>query len=111
LLGLHAAEGAASEPPEALVADTVALLRAESLERIEQMMGSDLATPGGGTPAYREARVLSSEIWRLMLTTHGGDKALVLDTRRDTSPGLAFWHLRACLPAFEHEASRRAESG
>ncbi len=111
LLGMHAVAGAVPELPEAFVADTVALLRAESLQRIEQMMGGDLAAPGGAAPAYREARVLSSDIWRLMLTTHGGGKALVLDTRRETSPGLAFWHLRACLPAFEHESSERAGSG
>jgi hypothetical protein len=48
--------------------------------------------------------VLSAELWRLMLTTHGGRRAIVLVTRRDTNPGLAFWHLRASVEAFERQS-------
>jgi hypothetical protein len=103
LLCLHTAESGPGEAAEALVDDALALLRAQSLLRIEQMLAGDLGAPRAGTAAYREARVLSAHAWRLMLTTHGGKKAVVLDTRRDTSPGLAFWHLRACIPAFERE--------
>ncbi|HEY3494962.1 MAG TPA: response regulator [Polyangiaceae bacterium] len=103
LLGVHAVESARDETAEALLDDALALLRAPSLRRIEQMMGSDLVTSESAPQAYREVRVLSADAWRLMLTTQGGARAVVLETRRDTSPGLAFWHLRACIPAFERE--------
>lgn len=104
LLGMHAVEDGGEIRPETLIEDALALLRAQALQRIEQMMGADLGTSGSAPPAYREARVLSEDAWRLMLTTHDGLKAVVLETRRDTSPGLAFWHLRACIPAFERES-------
>jgi hypothetical protein len=104
LLGSHSlAEGEVAEPPEVLIADAIDLLRGSSLLRVEQVIGSELGLSDSPLNAYQEARVLSADAWRLMLTTHGGRKAIVLDTRRETSPGLAFWHLRACIPAFERE--------
>jgi hypothetical protein len=104
LLGIHELdETRQAEPPEVLIADAVDLLRGSSLLRVEQVIGSELGLTDSPVNPYQEARVLSADAWRLMLTTHGGRKAIVLDTRRDTSPGLAFWHLRACIPAFERE--------
>lgn len=101
LLGLYVADAAEREDPALLVADTVRLLRGANLSRIEELVAKDLGL-GGDTPgSYHEARVLVADAWRLLLTTHGGSKAVMLVTRRDTSPGLAFWHLRACMPAFE----------
>ena len=104
LLGIHAVDdGKNAEAPEILIADAIDLLRGSSLLRVEHIIGSELGMSDSPVNPYQEARVLSADAWRLMLTTHGGRKAIVLDTRRDTSPGLAFWHLRACIPAFERE--------
>ena len=103
LLGLHAASGDGAELRELLVADAVELLRGTSLLRIEQIVSSELAPAEQSGASFHEARVLSDNAWRLMLATRDGRKAVVLDTRSDTSPGLAFWHLRACIPAFERE--------
>jgi CheY-like chemotaxis protein len=104
LLGIHELDEArVAEAPEALIADAIDLLRGTSLLRVEQVIGSELGLTDSPVNPYQEARLLSADAWRLMLTTHGGRKAIVLDTRRETSPGLAFWHLRACIPAFERE--------
>jgi CheY-like chemotaxis protein len=101
---LLATHGAAElEAEDSLLLEAVELLRGPNLTRIDQMMGFGGSLAPGVAP-FREARVLSSELWRLMLTTHGGRRAIVLVTRRDTNPGLAFWHLRASVEAFERES-------
>jgi CheY-like chemotaxis protein len=91
------------EPEDGLLLEAVELLRCANLARIDQMMGVGSGASAGVAP-FREARVLSTELWRLMLTTHGGRRAIVLVTRRDTNPGLAFWHLRASVEAFERQS-------
>jgi CheY-like chemotaxis protein len=101
VLGLHAAPGDDAEAADALVADVVQLLRGANIARIEEIIGGELAPRPSGGGSYQEARVLVGEAWRLMLTFKRGRAAVVLDTRRETSPGLAFWHLRTCLAAFE----------
>ncbi|HEV8549120.1 MAG TPA: response regulator [Polyangiaceae bacterium] len=101
LLGLYGTLHGEPDPSESLVGDAVELLRAPSLEAIEALLGSALGTQDESGSHYREARLLADDTWRLMLTIQGGSKAVVLVTRRETSPGLAFWHLRACIPAFE----------
>jgi CheY-like chemotaxis protein len=101
LLANHGASELESE--DGLLLEAVELLRGANLARIDQMMGVGSGASTGVAP-FREARVLSAELWRLMLTTHGGRRAIVLVTRRDTNPGLAFWHLRASVEAFERQS-------
>lgn len=100
LLGVHGTPSAAPDASESLVGDAVELLRAGRLEHVERLLVSELGT-GNSENRYREARLLADDTWRLMLTVQRGTKAVVLVTRRETSPGLALWHLRACIPAFE----------
>jgi CheY-like chemotaxis protein len=102
LLGFHVAPGDREGAERALLEDAVALLSGTTMKPVEDLIAQELGKPARPS-AYHEARVLFAESCRLMLTTHAGRRAVVLDTRRDTSPGLALWHLRSCLPAFERE--------
>jgi ActR/RegA family two-component response regulator len=102
VLANHAAEGVDAEDSEGLLIEAVELLRGANLARIDEMVGPGERKALGAT-AFKEARILSEDVWRLMLTTRGGKRAVVLVTRRDTNPGLAFWHLKGSLEAFEPE--------
>lgn len=102
VLGVHGAPDDDEGTAGTLLADALELLSGPNLAGIEELIGVEIGKPARPS-GYHEARVLFPELCRLMLTTHGGNRAVVLDTRRDTSPGLALWHLRSCLPAFERE--------
>jgi CheY-like chemotaxis protein len=105
LLGSHPALGDDGEMLDALVADAMDLLCATSLAVVDGLIGPARApSDDAEVPSYREARLLLGDVWRLMVTAAGGRKAIVLDTRRDTSPGLALWHLRSSITALEREA-------
>jgi DNA-binding response OmpR family regulator len=102
LLGAHIQHGESGDPA-ALVNDAIGLLRGSSLTRLEEIVGLGIGISDVPIGAFQEARAVSTDSWRLALSTHGGGKALVLVTKRETNPGLAFWHLRASIPAFERE--------
>jgi ActR/RegA family two-component response regulator len=102
VLANYAAEEADADDSDGLLIEAVELLRGANLARIDEMVGPGEKRPPGAT-AFREARILSDDAWRLILTTRGGKRAIVLVTRRDANPGLAFWHLKGSLEAFEPE--------
>lgn len=105
LIWLSSAEDDQPNTADTIVADAVDLLSAPSLALVDGLIGPEPSPEElTSVPSYREARLLAGDVWRLMVTTHGGKRAVVLDTRRETSPGLALWHLRACVPALERES-------
>lgn len=101
LVGVHRAATSDGKRRDDLVTVAVDLFRTAGLHELERQLAAELGQTEGDEPAYREARVLLRDEVRLMLTTHDGEKAVVLVARPETSSGLAFWHLRACIPAFE----------
>jgi CheY-like chemotaxis protein len=100
LLGLHDRQALLEGNNDVLVEDTVDLLENPNLIRFEKLVGSELGSVDD-EPDFQELRIVAPDTCRLTITIQGGRYAVVLVTRRETNPGLAFWYLRSTVAAFE----------
>jgi hypothetical protein len=101
LVGSHAERQTRVDAP-ALVQEALELFCGPKLLELERLVDAQTGIADSDA-VFDEARVVLPDSCRSMIAFHGGRKAAILVTRRETNPGLAFWYLRGGVTLFERE--------